>query len=931
MSNSVSHIYPGRAADTMKRVLSKRIRWWMVLVVVVVGIIAVVQLMSWNFLKPLITDRIQEATGRPAAIHGDVSVGLFPRLQLSVHEVELGNAQWAASPNMLEARRISVSPSFSDLIRGQVVLNGIAVSGGILNLEQRADGPGNWAFNDQQDNQPAPANEESASRLEIRNVSVVDTNIHFRNAESETPLTLSIPSLQVRSDDDALEAQGSLMFRDQTVDLEVKTDPVETFLNDESVFRGNLAVSAGENLEVEAGLERQGSAWRVHDIKAGVAESQLTGELTIVTAGEVPNLGGQLHSLRFDVAALQTTQPESGGDAGFSVPALPDLRGEIAVSVDHLILEQAELENLKAQVQFGEHSVALAPLTFDISGANLEAEVTLSSSTENLSAAADINLQNLDMAELSYALPADDPLDAELSLELEPVERRPTFDLDTLLAHLRIHHANLVYRNAGAGDDLKVMLESVGEEQPPDLLLNVNGTFRKKPLELQVRGAPIPNLVNLEDRSLRPDYPFKADATSDGLSVQVSSTLASILELQSLQADVVLEAESGQALENWIGPVLPPLPDFRVAGHLRRDHDNWIATGLEGVIGDSDLNGHLTIETGASPPRVSGELSSTHLDIADLGVLAGAEPEKTEADDGRALPDTPIITEAWHRVSADVSYRGESVRAGEVPLSKVVIDFVLEDGRGRFDPVGFGIGKGSVDLIVDLDAGTSPPSGTFQVEVEGVDLNDALQNWELADESVGIVGGHGKLWVEGASIAELLASADGGMILVMSGGRLDALLVEIAGLDAGQTILSWVRGRDPIPIDCAYVDLQVRDGVTGLDTFVVDTSDTTFTAGGQVDLNTERLDISLIAHPKDLSVFVGRSPLYLGGTFKNVELAVHREELVMRVGASLGLAALAGPLAAVLPLIDVGTGAEVEYCQGLIRRSQEAIEEEEKE
>lgn len=827
--------------------------WWLVPVIVIVGAIAVVELISWNFLKPLITDRIQQATGRPAVVHGDVSVGLFPKLQLAVHQVELGNPQWAATPNMLEAQRISVSPSFTHLIRGEVVLDDIELAGLILNLEQRADAPANWVFTERQGDQQASADETTGSPIEVRSLSVSDTNIHFRGAEAETPLTFTILTLELQSDNEALETQGAVMFQEQRFELEFKSDPVEAFLNDDEVFDADFSISAGESLTIDARLERQGTAWRVYEIETALAESQLSGELTVDTAGDVPNLGGQLHSARLDVAALQAGQEESGGDSGFSVPVLPDLHGEIALTVDHLILEQAELQSIQAQVQFGEHSVALSPLSLRVYDANLEAEANLSSSPERVSAMALIDVQNLDLTKLNDALPAGDPLKATISLELGPVEK--------------------------------------------------NGASLER-------------------------FPFKAEGTSDGVSIQISSTLAAILDLQSLDGDVVIEADSAEALERWIGPVLPPLPGFRVAGHLTRDQQNWTATGLEGVVGDSDLNGHLTISTGATPPRVSGELSSGHLNIADLGFLAGATPEETRVDDGRVLPDTPIITEAWHRVSADLSYRGESVRAGDVPLSNVVIDLVLEDGRGRFDPVGFGIGQGTVDLILDMNAGTSPPSGTVQVEVQGVDLNDALQNWELADESVGIIGGHGKLWVEGASIGELLASADGGVVLVMSGGKLDALLVEVAGIDAGQTILSWLRGRDPVPIDCAYADLQVRGGITELDTFVVDTSDTTFTAGGQVDLNTESLDISLIAHPKDLSVFVGRSPLHLGGTFDDVKIAVHREELAVRVGASLGLAALAGPLAAIVPLIDVGTGTEVDYCQGLIIRTQKAVEEE---
>lgn len=1285
----------------MKSRTSKRLRRWLLIPLIIVAlIIATLELMTWNFLKPLIAERIEKATERSVAIQGDVKVSLFPQPQLTLHELKLDNPEWATSAHMLEAQRVSISPSLSDLLQGEMVLEDIEFVGSTLNLAQRANAPANWEFGDEQTNQQAQAEEDTSSFLDIRHLSLSESEVRYWAPEAQTPLDVTMSSLQMQADDESLHTQATLSFQQQRFELAAQTDPIDAFLDDAQPFSGDASLSSGESqltiafelpqapgwqhfqanselslhnltewsqwlelpqidldsLGIAARLERQGSEWRLHDIDIAIAESQLTGELRMDTDGEAPSLEGRLHSSQLDVTALRAALPEPEEETGLSLPVLPDLRGDVTLSVNRLLMEEAQLHNIQTRVQLAEHSVALSPLTFELADGNAELVIGLTSNAERFFADAQINLQNVNIKKLNSSLPAGGMLDAGLDLELQPLEQRPSFELNTLLSHLRIDNAHLAYRNAEAGSDLEATVETVGEEEPPELLLSANGTFRDKPLELHVRGAPLPSLVDLEEGTLRHDYPLEAEATSSGVFAKADSTLASLFDLQTLEAEVILDADSGRALENWIGPVLPSLPAFRLAGRLRRDHEQWSATGVEGqigstdvagsvevlsaerpvvnidleagyidlaqlistttqkaddeaqidetqpdealgesllaplrsfdgqfnlqadalvlpnglelrklalaaeleegrlraepiqfrlgegsltanlaldatqptasgrldvdmndvslarlgdtftsiedrlgrvsgelhlemgetlpgdsrddlllpfiglltfepselrfsdpqagteltlnfetqntlagvqtfqmegkgsydgapaflslqgdpllnarepdrsyavdleadlvdtqislqgtllrplaleglnlqlalegpnpqrlsrllgialpqlpsysvsgeldmedqrwaftniqgVTGDSDLNGRLVLNTASTPPQVSGELNSTYLDIADLGFLVGATPEEIEDGDRFILPDTEIITNAWQGVSADVSYRGESVSARDIPLSNVSIDFALEDGRGQFDPVSFGVGEGSVDLSLDLDTSTRPPSGTMQLEVQGVDINDALRHWELADESIGVIGGRGKLWIEGSSIAELLASSDGGVVLLMSGGKLDALLVEIAGLDAGQTFLSWVRGRDPIPIDCAYADLQARDGITQLDTFVVDTDDTTFTLGGQVDLNTERLDISIIAHPHDPSLFVGRSPLHLGGTFANIEMGVHREELIMRASASAALGALAGPLTALLPLVDVGTGPNMEHCQGLIGRSREAIQE----
>ncbi|AJY48990.1 AsmA family protein [Halomonas sp. KO116] len=1247
-------------------------------------IMVTLALMPWNFLKPVITDRIEQATGRSVAIHGDVEISLFPHPQLALHQLEISNPDWTTADHLLTAEQVTLTPSLIDLLQGELTLEKLNFSGSTLNLEQRDNAPANWVLVDERTTQSAPAENDSSS-FSMPSLAVSDSTVRYWRANADSPLSVAISSLQTQAGDETLRTQATLNVQQRDIELKAQTDTVAAFLVETKGFSGDISLSAGEsqltttfelpqapslqrfqasgelslhqlrdwaewfklpqialeNLEIAADLERQDNQWRLHNVDASTANSQLSGELAIDTSGEAPSLDGRLHTSTVDVAALRSALPESGESQGLSIPVLPAVRGNVSIAADRLILKQATLLNLQGTLELADHSVALTPLTFDIAGGHAQADIALTSSPESVQADAQIALTQLDLSQIDQALPPGNLVSADISLELKPMEQRPTLATETLLTHLHIGHARFDYQHQNADTHLEGTLAASEEQNPPELLLNVNGTWRSKPLELQAQGAPLTRLLDLENTTLQHDYPLHVDATSNAVRVQAETTLASLLSPQTFAADMTLTADSAQQLEDWFGPVLPPLPGFRLTGELVRDHDQWSATGLEGrigstqvngsievlsgerplvevdleagriylaqlierttpteseeaenesflaplrtfdgqlslnantlvlpnglalndltlaanleagqleaepvrfrlgdgslsasltldaaqppasghldidvdnialsrlsdtftpiedrlgrvsgelhlemseslpserrddlllpfigrlkfepselsfsdpqadtdltlsiesqaqtfhmqgeghydsapasfnlhgdpllnardpnrlyavdleadivdthirldgtllrpleleglnlqlalegpnpqrlsrllgislpelpaysvtgeldledqrwtftdiqgVIGGSDLNGHLALDTNVSPLHVSGELSSTHLNIEDLGLLAGETPEETSNKDRFILPDTEIITEAWQGVSADVSYRGQSVRADGIPLSNVVIDFVLKEGRGRFEPIGFGVGEGKVDLILDLKTKTHPPSGTLQVEVQRVDLNAALRHWNLADESVGIIGGRGKLWIEGSSIAELLASADGGVVLLMNDGRLDALLVEIAGLDAGQTFLSWARGRDPIPIDCAYADLQARDGVTQLDTFVVDTGDTTFTLGGQVDLNTERLDISIIAHPKDPSVFVGRSPLHLGGTFDNIETGVHREALVMRAGASVALGALTGPITALLPLVEVGTGPSMQYCQGLISRSRDAIQE----
>jgi uncharacterized protein involved in outer membrane biogenesis len=62
-----------------------------------------------------------------------------------------------------------------------------------------------------------------------------------------------------------------------------------------------------------------------------------------------------------------------------------------------------------------------------------------------------------------------------------------------------------------------------------------------------------------------------------------------------------------------------------------------------------------------------------------------------------------------------------------------------------------------------------------------------------------------------------------------------------------------------VPVQCLVSRFEVQDGVMMTRALVLETSDSTVTGSGTIDLGQETLDITLLAHPKDASVLGERS------------------------------------------------------------------------
>src|SRR3546814_20116422 len=86
-------------------------------------------------------------------------------------------------------------------------------------------------------------------------------------------------------------------------------------------------------------------------------------------------------------------------------------------------------------------------------------------------------------------------------------------------------------------------------------------------------------------------------------------------------------ALSGKNLEDLyplLGISLPPTSPYALDGRFIRDGHTWLYEGFTGKVGDSDLAGTASVETGGERPFLRAALVSKRLDFADLAGFIGS-------------------------------------------------------------------------------------------------------------------------------------------------------------------------------------------------------------------------------------------------------------------------------------------------------------------
>jgi uncharacterized protein involved in outer membrane biogenesis len=390
--------------------------------------------------------------------------------------------------------------------------------------------------------------------------------------------------------------------------------------------------------------------------------------------------------------------------------------------------------------------------------------------------------------------------------------------------------------------ELKLTLaEAAGFLEQP-VKLKAEGTYQKLPLTLFLDGGSYQNL-----KDTKQPYPLQINLGAGKVKAKIHGNLTDPLAMKGEDVTLDIQGDDMANLFPLTRLVFPSTPPYRLKGHLKHEGEVWSFSNFSGQVGGSDLSGTIRVDTEPKRPVMKADLVSNRLDFKDLAGFIGGTPETgsdgaaseeqkeraaSEKESERIFPDQRYDLERLRAMDADVRLRAKQILAPNLPIDDLSAKLTLNDGVLKFDPAGFGVANGRMELYSTFDGSKHPSKVKIDARLKQLDLKRFLGNSSFAQKTIGPIGGRIALSGTGESFRELMATASGNTFLVMSGGEISELLVRLAGLDVAHTLGVLVRGDKPIPIRCALLDLQGENGQMGVQTLVFDTANSVVTGAG---------------------------------------------------------------------------------------------------
>lgn len=507
-----------------------------------------------------------------------------------------------------------------------------------------------------------------------------------------------------------------------------------------------------------------------------------------------------------------------------------------------------------------------------------------------------------------------DPKAEEAVKDAAPASRRDV----PIVGRILSREGRVTYRDRPRGIELAGDLSTLtGEGGDGDRIqLSGTGQFGGQPFRLDLEGGSLVALRYGSD-----SYPLRAEASIGRTRAILDGSIADPITFEGPDLGVEISGPGLQALFPIVGLPAPETPDYELKARIRRDGAVWSVADIDGRIGKSDVGGTLSMDAGGEIPRFTGEVTSDHLDLADLGGFLGKEVEERERERKTLFPDGELPVERLRAADVDIRLTSRSIVPGGFPVDRFDARFRLADGVLTVDPLDVGVMQGAMAGRVVLDGRQPRPPVTADLRLRGVPLSAFFGTAADAGDVAGAVQGRLRLQSAGRSVKEVMARTDGEAAVVLDGGHVGSATVRnLVGPTVAEA-LGILAGQDiPVEIRCVVGRFPVKRGQVTTEAMVVDTTDLNVLGGGTVDLRRERLALEFQARPKKPGLATARTPITLTGPLIDPQVGIEPGELVARGAAAVALGIVLTPLAAIIPFLNPGLATD-SPCGRLIGES----------
>jgi hypothetical protein len=481
--------------------------------------------------------------------------------------------------------------------------------------------------------------------------------------------------------------------------------------------------------------------------------------------------------------------------------------------------------------------------------------------------------------------------------------------------------------------------------------LKATATSSESPVKLKLKGAyndghfevtgalcPLTAFIN----PVR-NWPVNLAVKTESATLTLDGMVKDPLARRGIKLNFTLKGKDLANFRQLSGELLHLRGPFDISGQIADIALNaYSISNLRIIQGESDLSGSVELYLAEDRPKVTATLSAQKLDLRPYiqgGPSAEKATKKSSEGAGRKdkiFSDHPLPLDALRLSNADIKIRAAQVLLPNRTLNNLDVGMVLRDGALTVKPLKAVLGKGFIDGYLSLQSQGKVASLATIMKINKTDIGYFTKDAKGIEGSLDI---DIDLKTRGASMAGLMGGLNGKTVLVMGRGRVDNKYISIPGGDLGSGLFRLLnpfqKETQYTTINCFVSGFNIKNGVASTTALALNTDQIVVVGEGEINLKTERLNLSLKPVPKEgagsgiTDKLTGNlselaRPFKLSGTLAHPSLAVDPTQTAIVFGKAFGGTMLFGPAGVAAALIG-GKSDDENSCVAAISAANKGV------
>ncbi|OGS94532.1 MAG: hypothetical protein A3G79_02735 [Gallionellales bacterium RIFCSPLOWO2_12_FULL_57_18] len=819
--------------------------------IAVAGIIYVAVTFNPNDYKPQIIQAVKDSRQRDLRLDGDISLSFFPDLGANLSKVSLSEFKSAKEFAAIDSARVSLA--FMPLLRKQVVVNEVAVSGLKATLVRHKDGTTNiddLLGKEEKKQDEKQTDHGTQVKLDIAKVSIANTSLTYR--DEETGAQYDIRNLNLKTGRIAVGVPGKIEMsvgvqaNQPRLDINTQLETTLTFDLDKQKYQleGLELQVSGAVLDI-SNLQAKASG----DASANLAAQEFSAQKFML------NATGVKAKDNFDVAlnasALSLTKDKLSGNKLALNARLDGATGNIAAVLSVPSLE-GSLKSFKASALNLDLKMKLPQPKVDIA-AQLKTTLILDPEKQSLQLKG-MDLQAsgsaLDISDLKLKAGGDASANlttGEFGAQRFSLQATGMKGKDSFEAALDAPQLSLT-KNKFSGDKLT-------------LKAKLDGAFGNVVASVSLPGVE-GNEQSFRISALALDLDVKQP--EQAFKVKLSSPVSGSIQAQQINLSnlVIAVKATGDKLPN-------KSVSSEMKGSVQVDAiKESVQANIAGGLLQSRVKAKVGVK-GFAKPAINFDVDVDQFD-ADLYLPkapAAKAPKSTE-------PEQPLDLSALRTLNLDGSLRIGSFKVANVKTSQVRLDVKARDGQVNVNPLSVNLYQGSANLSASVNAAPSTPNFAVNGNLSGINIAPLLK--DAAD--LDIVEGKGNITVnlttQGNLVSVLKKALNGSMAVNLADGavkgiNLPRLVQGVQSLGKSSSMETMGVNKDEKTEFSEFkASFKVSNGVAHNDDLAVKAPMLRIAGNGDIDIGNDSLNYTTrVTMSKTEGGGTATLPVYLSGPY----------------------------------------------------------------